>query len=193
MKIDDGTGAGNQAKVDGNNKLHTFSVVESEAEAAVDKGEHFNINTGSVALTGSTESALFYILNNGSQVMVIDQFVLAVGAGTFADSVAFTVVRDPTGGDVISDATAVDIESNSNFGSSKVLSVDAYKGKDGGTITGGTDHALIWQAGQGRTIVPITMELPQGSSLGVHVDPNLSSGGTTAYCALICHLKDADV
>ena len=46
MKIDDGTGSGRQAGVNKNNEVQVFSVSETEAQAAGEKGLSYNINTG---------------------------------------------------------------------------------------------------------------------------------------------------
>ncbi len=101
-----------------------------------------------------------------------------------------TVACNATGGDIISDATAVAMNANRNFGSSKTLSVDAYAGKSGGTITGETDTVLFFQGTGGRLFATINIVVPKGSNITVYLDPKLSSGSIKAYCALVCHLKD---
>lgn len=182
------------AHVDENCDLHTFSIVETEIEAANEKGNAFNINTGLVALTGTAASGVFYFKNDEVTDYVINGFVTFIGvrSATVTDYPLVTIIKDPTGGDVISNASAVSIKSNSNFGSSKTLGSGTlcYKGADGGTITGGSTHAIIGVS-EGRNQFPIPMELPRGSSVGITIDLN-TSGGANVYIALIGYLKDAN-
>ena len=185
---------GTAAHVDANRDLHTFSVVETEIDAALEKGNAYNVNTGLIAMTGTATSACLYFKNDEVTDYVIVGFVTYVGvrSATVTDYPLFTVIKEPTGGDVISDATAVDIRSNSNFGSSNSLSSGTlcYKGKDGGTATGGSTHAIVGVS-EGRNQFSLPMELPRGSSVAITVDLN-TSGGANVYVALIGYLKDAN-
>jgi hypothetical protein len=180
------------AHVDENNDLHVFAITESEIEAANTRGNAFNINTGLIALTGTSDSAVFYFKNDEPTDYVINGLVVFLGqrSATVTDYALCTVIKDPTGGDILTGPTDVDINSNSNFGSSKKLSSTtfAYKGADGDTMTGGTTHAIIGIA-EGRNQFPIPMELPRGSAMGVKIDLN-TSGGANVYVALIGYLKD---
>ena len=182
------------AHVDNNGDLHTFSITETELQAANTKGNAYNINTGLIALTGTSASAILYFKNNEATDYVVDGLVVFMGqrSATVTDFGLATVSWNPTGGDIISDATAVDYKSNSNGGSSNVLNNGSlvYKGKDGGTMTGGDGHAIIGLA-EGRNQFPIPMEIPKGTSIGVTVDLN-TSGGANVYIALIGYLKDAN-
>jgi hypothetical protein len=104
----------------------------------------------------------------------------------------WTILRNPDGGDIISDATAVAINSNSDFGGNATLSSTtlAYKGKNTGTITStaGT-HAII--AGTGRIFASVPIVLHRGSSVGISVDIN-TSGACQVYAALICRRLDGN-
>ena len=126
------------AHVDENGDLHTFSITESELEAANAKGNAYNINTGLIALTGTGSSAVLYFKNGENTDYVINGLVVFMGirSGTVSDYGLATVSWNPTGGDIITDATAVAYKSNSNGGSSNVLNNGSlvYKGKDGGTL-----------------------------------------------------------
>lgn len=190
MIIEDGRGSGTKARVDGNNHLHTHAITQAEILQALDKGDAYNINTGSI--TFSAAGTLIYIKNNEDQDLLIEAFAIGTGTGTFSDSGEITLIRNPTGGDLISDATAVSINQNRNHGSAKTLSVTVYKGKSGGTITGGNDSALVFQTGSTRSYNTINFLLPKGQSLAIKIDPKLSSGSMKAYAALICYLKDAN-
>ena len=99
------------------------------------------------------------------------------------------MIRNPTGGDLISDATAVDMNQNRNFGSSKTLTADVYKGKSAGTITGGDDIVLLYQGTDSRLFASLILQVPKGQSIAIKIDPKLSSGSVKAYCAAVCYLK----
>lgn len=193
-KIMDGTGSGSKARVDRNRQLHVFAVTEDEQKQSTLKGNEYNINTGKIDLTGTGESALLYFKNDEDQDFVMT--AIAVGIGTRSPTITnfaeIAIYKNPTGGDVITDANAVEMKSNSNFGSNKTLkdSTLAYKGKDGGTLTGGDKHAIFF-GDEGRLYAPINVELTRGSSMGVTIDLNTSGGGVT-YCALIGYIRDKD-
>ena len=191
-QIIDGTGTGKGAKVDDNNQLHVFAVTETEQRQAAAEGNEYNLNTGEIALTGTGESSLIYFKNDQSQDFVITAIGLGIGTrgATVTDLAKITVIKNPIGGDIISDATLVDINSNTNFGSSKELASTtlAYKGKNGGTITGGSDHAILY-SGDGRLFASLNIELPKGSAVGIKIDLN-TSGGANVYCVLTGYVAD---
>jgi hypothetical protein len=200
MILKDGTGTGSTAHVNEAHMLRTFAVTENEQAHATEKGNSYNINTGTIALTGTSESALLYFKNGESPLNGNSDYVvvaIAVGMGTrsgnVSDSAAITIIAGPDTGDIISDATAVDMKSNANFGSNNTLSSNSliYKGKDGGTISGGRDHALLYMT-DGRLFAPLSIELPVGASVGVKIDLN-TSGGANVYCALIGYRKDGEL
>jgi hypothetical protein len=188
-KIDDGTGKGYSAQVDANNRVHTQSITESEALHAAEVGDAYNINTGLISVTG--DATLVYIKNNEDRDLIIEAIALGSFEGiTHSDDPYITLVRNPTAGDLISDATAVSMNQNRNFGASKTLTADAYKGKVSGTITGGNDIAILQATPGGRSFYPIDFVIPKGNSLAVKLTANASSGTANYYAALICHLKD---
>ena len=192
--IKDGTGTGKTVKVDANNQMHTFSVVETEATQAAQRGNAYNLNTGVVALTGTGTSAVSYFLNDESNDFVITGIAVGIGtrSSTITDLAQITIVRNPTGGTIVSDANAMAMNSNSNFGSSNTLSSSskAYAASaTGKTLTGGTDHAILFM-GDGRLFATLDMELPKGASVGVEIDLN-TSGGANVYVALIGYSKDS--
>lgn len=198
--IKNAVGNGNGLLIDGNNQAHTYSVTETIVQSATEKGSSFNINTGWIGLTSSTASAVFYFYNgqapvNGESSFVIDTLVIAidaVGTTTSGDMCDITLIRNPTGGTIVSGASAVSINQNRNFGSSKTLDSTTlvYKGAEGNTLTGGSDFALIGQNVGSRGTYPVDIELPKGSSFGVTIDTNTTGGTTSVYVAAIGHLKD---
>jgi hypothetical protein len=188
--IQDGTGSGNVVKV-GGNRLFTHSLTEAEAIHSTENGDAYNINTGDIALTSSTASSILYLQNNEVQDLVIEAMAVGVGsAGTTTDVATVTIKRNPTSVDY---STAVDMNANRNFGSSKSLSADVYKGAEGSTTTGGDSIIQFYMGSGTRLFAPINLLLPRGSSLALEIDTNTSSGTTNVYAAMVCYLKDANL
>jgi hypothetical protein len=191
MIIENGVGNGNKLKVDSNNRAHTQSITEPESLHASELGDAYNINTGNIALTG--DGTLLYLKNNEDKDLVIEAIAFGNdGLGTHSSNPRYTIVRNPDGGDVISDASAVSMNANRNFGSNKTLVTDAYKGKVSGTMTGGADIAILEGTSDGRDYFSINFVLPKGSSIGIKVTANLSSGTAGYYAAVIAFLKDPE-
>jgi hypothetical protein len=172
-------------------QIKAFSVSESEAQEATELGDGYNINSGVVGLTSSTESGVLYFKNGESRRFIIEALAVGVGsAGTVTDVSQITMIKNPTGGTLISNATAVDMNENRSFGSSNTLASSlAYKGAEGNTVTGGDDGLLFFQAAGGRLFADIQLELNPGNSVAVKIDTNTSSGTTNVYAAIIGHLK----
>ena len=191
MRIEDGGGKNGFAEVNNEQRLKTQSVTESEALHAAEVGDAYNINTGLISITG--DATLLYIKNNEDKDLVIEAIALGSFEGiTHSDDPYITLVRNPTGGDLVSDTTAVDMNQNRNFGSSKTLTASTYKGKVGGTLTGGNDIAFLQATPGGRSFYGINFVIPKGSSVGIKLVANASSGSANWYCAAIVHLKDIE-
>jgi fermentation-respiration switch protein FrsA (DUF1100 family) len=195
MIIENGVGNGNKAEVDENNQLHTFSITEDEAKAANSIGNEYNINTGTIAFStnSSTRTTILYFKNDEDQDYVATAIAVGLGtrSATVSDAANIWLVRNPTSGSTITNANAVDINSNSNFGSNKSLKSTtlAYKGADGeGATSGGSDHALLYMT-DGRLLAGLNMTIPKGSSIAIEIDGN-TSGTFNVYAALIGYVKD---
>lgn len=188
MIIEDGKGTGSKARVDTENRFHVRSVSETAEEHQIGDGDGYNLNTGNITFTAA--GTMLYVKNNEDEDLSISAIAVGVGEGTTSDIGEITITRNITGGNLISDASAVDQNQNRNFGSNKTLTADVFKGKSGGTSTGGNDIILIYQATNGRVFAPINMVLTKGSTIAITYDPKLSSGSVKAYCALIVYLSD---
>lgn len=187
--IKDGTGKGYQLKVGSDNRAQVRAVVEPEVIHNAESGNAYNFNTGLISITG--DATLMYLKNNSDNQFILTGIALGSFEGiTHSDDPYITLVRNPTGGDLISDATAISMNQNRNFGSSKTATVDIYKGKVGGTITGGNDIAILQSTPGGRSFYTIDFILPKGSSIAVKLTANVSSGSANMYCALIGYFKD---
>ena len=189
--IEDGTGSGKRAQVNQSNRLVTQSVTEGEDIHAVEEGNAYNLNTGLITITG--DATLIYLKNNETRDFVIKAIALGSFEGiTHSDDPYITLVRNPTGGDLISDETAISMNQNRNFGSSNVLDANVYKGKVSGTVTGGDDIAILQATPGGRSFYTIDFLLQQGSSVAVKLTANVSSGSASWYCALIGYVKEVE-
>lgn len=190
MIIDDGSGNGKSAKVNANKRLHIHAISELNEIYACDKGLAYNINTGLISI--SANGTLLYFKNNET----LDFIVSAIAIGSFegithSDDPYITIVRNPTGGDLISDASAVSMNQNRNFGSSLSLSDSlAYKGKSSGTLTGGDDIAILQVTPGGRSYYSINMILPKGTSMGIKLTANVTTGSANYYAAIIGYLDE---
>ena len=192
--IEDGTGSGKWAKVNLNNRLLAQVITESEADHAAEVGDRYNINTGDITLTSANESGVFYIKNNEDDDLIVPSLIFNLGASTggSGDWLA-SVYRNPTAGTVVSDASAVSMNANMNFGSNKTLVVDAYKGGEGKTLTDGT-LAIESRVSGGRVIISLgTLAIPKGFSIGVKFTPPTSNTSAIVNCAASCYLKTDDV
>lgn len=188
-QILDGTGSGSKARVGSDFRLQVRAVSEDEIIHNTELGNSYNFNTGNFAVTA--DATLIYFKNNSDTSFIVETLVVAGGDGlTHTDFPYLTIVRNPTGGDLISDATAISMNQNRNFGSSQTATVDVYKGKVGGTITGGNNIAFLQAAKTGRSTYPLNMILPKGSSIAVTLDVTVSAGTANWYCALIGYFKD---
>lgn len=190
MKVESGSGNGREAKVGNNNRLFTEAETTPEGVQALKNGDAYNLNTGIVSISATT--GMFYLKNNEDKNLFIEAIVIGTGAGSYntTGEVQIQVTRNPSTGTLIDNATAVSQNANRNFGSAKTLSATAYKAAaSGNTITDGTDTILIGHPNaQGRTFATINLLLEKGNSIGVEVNPNLSSGSINCYVAAICHL-----
>lgn len=185
----DGTGSGLKAKVSADNRLQVRAVSEEEIIHNGELGNSYNFNTGNISL--GADATLIYLKNNSDNNFILESIIMAIDSGiTYASFPYITAVRNPTGGDLITDATAISMNQNRNFGSSKTAEVNVYKGKSAGTLTGGDNIALFQVSQTGRSVYPVSFVLPKGSSIGITLDLNASSGSANIYCALVGYFKD---
>ena len=175
--IQDGTGTGYRAKVDGDNHLHTRAVTESGGTDAALSGNLFNINTETIALTTDSSSALLYMKNTDTIPWVVNRVFYNAGPSTggTGDFLA-EVIANPTTGTLISGGTAL-APHNLNFGSSQELTGTVLKGAEGSTITDGVVRvSTIIPASGTRVLIAFdSIILDVGSSIAVRITPQTSN------------------
>ena len=185
--------SGNIQTVDKNLRSHTQSLTFNESIQSVQDGDAYNLNTGLISFTG--DGTFIYFKNDEDKTYVLEAIAVGLGsAATHTDSAQITLVRNPTGGDLITDAAAVSMNKNRNFNSSKTLKTTTlvYKGKQGGTLTGGDETALFFQGKGGRLYVTVNFILKKGDSFGLKTLNKISSGTMPAYCALVGYFRDPE-
>lgn len=171
--IQDGTGSGYRAKVNSSNHLHTRAISESGGTDAALKGDLYNINTETIALTSDGASSLLYMKNTDTVPWVVNRVFYNAGPSTggSGDFLA-EVIANPSTGTLVSAGTAT-TPHNLNFGSSKELTGTILKGAEGSTITNGTVRVstIIPVAGTRVLIGFDSIILETGSSIAIRITP----------------------
>lgn len=179
FEITDGGGKGYSAEVDSENRLRVFSISEQEVFNASSLGNSYNFNTGVINLTSDSKSAVLYIKNNGDSDLILTQLSYSMGNSTGGTGdVLVTVLRNPTTGTIISNAVDMEVGGvNRNFGSSKIITTDSYKGAEGYTFTNGVKiiDTIIDQAPIRVAIELGGISIPKGSSIGIDITPATSN------------------
>ena len=191
--IQDGTGKSYAAKVDVNGFLHVDSVSTDRESYNSQKGYSFNINTGLITLTNAaTDNAVLYVKNNEDSPLVLTNVFYQTGASTGGSgNIIVSVYRNPTTGTIVSGASAVEINANRNFGSSRTLAIDAFKGATGTTFTNGTKalESILATATQRIAVSAGAITLPKGSSIGIQIKTPTGNTSMAVEFALACYLE----
>lgn len=188
MIIQDGTGSGSQAGVTDTHRILVDAISRDAIVTAATAGKAFNFSTGLVTLTSASASGLFFLKNNEVENLVISEILLQANQSTGgASGIGFwELIRNPTGGTLISNAVAVDIQQNFNFGSVATILADIFKGAEGNTITGGNLFSI--NHGQNVPSVLVTrfanIALARGSSCAVRFTP--PPGNTSLVVSVSC-------
>ena len=178
----DGKGTGKAVSVSDSNRLQAQSVAFSAEQAAALKGEAFAVTTDGVTLsTLATYNGMLYLENTSTLPM----YVTTVEPSCTSIA-AFRIIKNPTGGTVISDANAADVH-NQNFGSTTPLVATAYAASaDGKTLTGGT---TVWHTNTSTIDKEVGLiALDPGDSLGVSC--LIANAGVTASVNLRVIITD---
>tara|TARA_R110000772_G_C13087319_1_gene418139 strand:- start:64 stop:651 length:588 start_codon:yes stop_codon:yes gene_type:complete len=193
FEITDGGGKGYSAEVDSENRLRVFSIAEPEVFNASSLGNSYNFNTGVINLTSASKSAVFYIKNNGDSDLIITQLFYLIGNSTAGTGdVLVTVLRNPTTGTIISNAVAMEMDGvNRNFGSSKNLTTDSYKGAEASTFTNGDKiiESIIDQSPTRVTVEVGGLVVPRGTSIGIDITPATSNSSLDVEFAASVYIR----
>lgn len=179
-------------RIDNIGRQVTRSFTESENSFETERGNSYNLNTGKITLTTANESAVAYLKNNEDENLVIAETIVILGTSTGgAGDATITFERNPTGGDIVTTATAGEINCNRNFGTNNTLLADFYKGAEGDTMTGADRDALLtFLPAPNR--VPIqagTFRIPKGASIGVLITPPPTNSSMVVAVAFQCYIE----
>ncbi len=195
--IRDGIGSGKEAKVNNNNRLSTTSITESEADFATEEGTRYNLNTGTITLTDANNTTVFYLKNNEDSDLIVTALIYNLGNSTGGSGdLTIDVVRNPTAGDIVTNANTVDIIQNQNHGSTRALSADVYKGATAEALItdGAVSISTLSASGTGRIVISLgALDLPKGSSLAVNITPQSGNTSQNIQVAAACYVKTFDV
>jgi hypothetical protein len=193
FEITDGGGKGYSAEVDSENRLRVFSISEQEVYNASSLGNSYNFNTGVINLTSDSKSAVLYIKNNGDPDLILTQLSYSMGNSTGGTGdVLVTVLRNPTTGTIISNAVAMEMDGvNRNFGSSKSLTTDSYKGAEASTFTNGDKiiESIIDQSPTRVTVEVGGLVIPRGTSIGIDITPATSNSSLDVEFAASVYIR----
>ena len=185
--IQDGTGTGNQLKVNHHNRLLAESVTLTSEESSISTGDGYQISSGNVTFTAPSSSAILYIKNSEERDFVIDAATLTLGTAVGATATAdwlFEVLRNPSAGTIINNAVSA-ISINANHGSANTTVGLDYKGVQGGSLTDGIGVDQLLKQSVTSYPLRISRRLPKGTSIGFRITP--PAGTTSATCELITH------
>ena len=189
--IRDGSGNGYLAKVNTLQRLYVDAISTDEQNDATERGDSYNINTGVITLTNTADTPVLYLKNNQDQDFHIRSIAVGVGPTTGGASsyIKVTIVKNPTTGTIVSNATSADINSNRSFSSAKTATIDVYKGATGNTMTDGTDQAIIFAYANARLFATIDEFLAKGNSIGVKIQAPSGNTSMDCYVALVTHYE----
>jgi len=192
MRIDDGTGKGYEVKVTESNRLCTSSVTTSNIDAAACLGNRYNLNTGDITLTDANKTTTIYLKNNEDNDLVISSFIYNLGNSTSGTGDGLVeILRNPTTGDIVTNANNVAINSNQHFGSSNTLSADVYLGatSEAAITDGSVSISTRLPSPAGRTLIVLgALILPKGASLAIDYTPPASNTSQICQFAISCFL-----
>jgi hypothetical protein len=191
--IQDGRGTKNNAKVDGEGRLHTEGVVQTFAEKVAFDGDAYNINTGNINLTSANTSGTLYMTNTGSENIVITAFFYLLGNTNGTGDTLVQVFRNPTTGTLISSGTSFSAV-NRNFGSAKNLAATILKGAEGKTVTDGDVIVESLFSGQGRQTVTVgAIILVPGNSIAFTIKPPTGNTSMDVQFAMAAYKQNPNL
>lgn len=196
QEIKDGTGKGYVAQVDSDNRLHVNSVTRTQAEQAALLGEAYNLSTGVITLTSANQTCISYMKYTGTDPFVIKELIAIPSNSTGGSGTAsIQLIKNPTGGTIVSNAVVMPSIQNRDFSSSKLPDADLFKGVEGDTVTGGS---IFGATSRDNFDAPIVFDaanivLRKGNSIAVNITPPSGNTSQTWILAIIGFVETATV
>lgn len=186
-RLNDGRGFGYEAGVDSTNRLLTEAVSLVVREEAVFAGDSFEIGAA-LTLTGTAETALLYVKNDGDRVLIIDRFEFsgAESTGGTSDAMLLALYTDAAGITSGTPGAAV----NANFASALALDATVEIG-NGSTsaVTGGSQFGASYVRYLGQPIFDGPWALPRGASFVLTATPPASNTSLPFTVRALTHLQ----
>ena len=181
----------NAAEVSDLFRLKTESVTQDEGKLAASLGHAYNLNTGNITLTNATKTPVMFLKNTGDVDLLVDKIFFILGSSTGGSGNLFIeVVRNPLAGTIVTNAVAVSMNSNRNFGSNNTIAANAYKGATGNTMTDGTDSLGTIATASNTIVVDAgSTILKKGSSIGINFTAPVGNTSMIAQFALSIYEK----
>ncbi len=194
MIIEDGTGDGFSAEVNAEKRLVTSAVTSTESDHNADKGNKFNVNTGDITITDAVKFTALYIKNNSDDPIFITAVIYNLGTtASGSGDVKIDVIRNPTAGDIVTNANDCEMISNQNFGSSLTFTGDAFKGAEGETVVSDGEISISTRSASatGRIVVSLgALVLKKGSSIAINYTPPTGNTSQTVQFAVSSFFQD---
>lgn len=196
MLIEGSNNPGNKAHVSASGQVESHAVSISEQTDTAQKGDTYNLNTGTVTLTTAVETPIFYLKNDSEEKdLIISRVFVTFGASTAGSGeLEGKIYYNPTGGTITTAGTDSPPQ-NFNASSSKTLSVTSKTGATGQTIVGGTVPVqfLFPLASTRHTISFDAIVLPRGSSMILAVTPQTGNTSMKIQAGANIYLHSGDI
>ena len=186
------TGGFKQVQVTERGRLAVYSESQSSTTFSAIEGDAYNITTGVLSGISTADSALLYFKYLDDGILIVDSLIVGIDDADANNPQLITLLRNPTAGTIVSDASAATI-ANRNFASSNELTNSLiYKAAapDAETFTDGDTFGIFYANDNSRLYAELDLVMKKGSSLGVKISPALASGNLDCYVALVCHKVD---
>lgn len=180
LTIKDGTGKGNKAKVNSENRLSTTAVTVTQQQLQSAQGNSYQLGSGVVNLTSASESAVLYVKNDDDRTLGLSGVNITSTAFTGSSSGVVLAKVYLLGTGLSSSTTNSPL--NNNFGSSKSANVEVLAGAEAATVTNGTVVGAFYIPVDTFFYTDIAWVLPKGSSVAVTLTP---ATGNTSFNATI--------
>lgn len=176
MFLEDGTGGGKLAKITSDNRVETFSIVESRvADVSKNDGNAFLLATDFISLTTTGSfNGIMYIKNSSDTYNLFIDKVRT--CSDIMGNVQIRVLRNPTAGTLISDANPSE-QFSANVGSNNVFDGLSYSASgDGKTVTDGGNLSQFINHSPGHSIQEYggAVVLPKGGSIALVAKPSVA-------------------
>jgi len=187
-QIKDGTGSGNQAKVDETNRIWTRAIAESPMHEAVLLEDHYLVTSGIVTLGTANKTSIIYLQNDETSDLFIDRIIVTSQKSTNGSEGYFLLsgTKNPTG---MTNGTGSSANiRNSNFGSIKTLASTSDIGQDTASTDGGSGIFIGSFAVERTEFMEQRMLLQKGSSIAFEITPPPGSTSMNVAIGINCHL-----